>query len=195
MTCAAFLRPAHTFSAQKSFFFQKNLDNGKRACYNILRFAAMAQSVEHIIGNDEVTSSILVSSSKSTCFCKCFFCVCETALTFDKKEEENGSRPYKMAETARTPQNTFLLPPQKSSLSGAFFLLFTLFLISALFCVSRLDFLFDGIYQPHGEKRAQRADNRATEHIRGIMHADIQPRQRNQHGKHNCGNRNFLRRA
>lgn len=26
----------------------------------------MAQSVEHIIGNDEVTSSILVSSSKST---------------------------------------------------------------------------------------------------------------------------------
>ncbi len=106
-----------------------------------------------------------------------------------------GSRPYGIVGTVYTPQGTFLLPPQKSSLSGAFFLLFTLFLISALFCVSRLDFLFDGIYQPHGEKRAQRADNRATEHIRGIMHADIQPRQRNQHGKHNCGNRNFLRRA
>ncbi len=33
----------------------------------------MAQSVEHIIGNDEVTSSILVSSSRSTCFAQVLF--------------------------------------------------------------------------------------------------------------------------
>ena len=28
------------------------------------KYAAMAQSVEHVIGNDEVISSILISSSK-----------------------------------------------------------------------------------------------------------------------------------
>lgn len=100
----------------------------------------MAQSVEHIIGNDEVTSSILVSSSKSTCKSKCFFCVCETALTFDKKEAENGSLPYKMAETARTPQDTFLLPPQKSSLSGAFFLSSLYFLFPLYFAFLALIF-------------------------------------------------------
>ena len=87
--CARILRPAHTFSAQKSFFFQKNLDNGKRACYNILRFAAMAQSVEHIIGNDEVTSSILVSSSKSTRRPRVLFLRLRCRLTFDGNTAEN----------------------------------------------------------------------------------------------------------
>ena len=102
--------------------------------------AAMAQSVERVLGKDEVTSSNLVSSSKSTCFCKCFFCVCKTALTFDKKEAENGSRPYKMAETARTPQDTFLLPPQKSSLSGAFFFSSLYFLFPLYFAFLALIF-------------------------------------------------------
>ena len=43
--------------------------------------AGMAQSVEHVIGNDEVISSILITSSKSSVanatelfrFCYCFF--------------------------------------------------------------------------------------------------------------------------
>ena len=36
-------------------------------CYNIgvVGNAGMAQSVEHVIGNDEVISSILITSSKS----------------------------------------------------------------------------------------------------------------------------------
>ena len=34
-------------------------------CYNIkVASAGMAQSVEHVIGNDEVISSILITSSK-----------------------------------------------------------------------------------------------------------------------------------
>ena len=35
----------------------------------------MAQSVEHVIGNDEVISSILITSSrkKRICFCRCAF--------------------------------------------------------------------------------------------------------------------------
>ena len=53
-----------TFPHNNYFSFKKKLDKTAWTCYNILRFAAMAQSVEHIIGNDEVTSSILVSSSK-----------------------------------------------------------------------------------------------------------------------------------
>ena len=57
-----FRRAARLFSV----FFQKNVDKSQTPCYNIIRFAAMAQSVEHIIGNDEVTSSILVSSSKKS---------------------------------------------------------------------------------------------------------------------------------
>ena len=42
----------------------------KMICYNIKvvnrrRNAGMAQSVEHVIGNDEVISSILITSSKN----------------------------------------------------------------------------------------------------------------------------------
>ena len=33
----------------------------------------MAQSVEHVIGNDEVISSILITSSKKALLRKCFF--------------------------------------------------------------------------------------------------------------------------
>ena len=36
-------------------------------------FAAMAQSVEHVIGNDEVISSILISSSRKSKLSACFF--------------------------------------------------------------------------------------------------------------------------
>ena len=41
-------------------------------CYNIKvvnrrHNAGMAQSVEHVIGNDEVISSILITSSKKSC--------------------------------------------------------------------------------------------------------------------------------
>ena len=47
-------------------FFQKSIDKPKDICYNIIvaRQAGMAQSVEHVIGNDEVISSILITSSK-----------------------------------------------------------------------------------------------------------------------------------
>ena len=34
--------------------------------------AGMAQSVEHVIGNDEVISSILITSSKKALLMKCF---------------------------------------------------------------------------------------------------------------------------
>lgn len=34
----------------------------------------MAQSVEHVIGNDEVISSILITSSKKATHSGCFFC-------------------------------------------------------------------------------------------------------------------------
>ena len=44
-------------------FFQKPIDKSLLVCYNI-RVAGMAQSVEHVIGNDEVISSILITSSK-----------------------------------------------------------------------------------------------------------------------------------
>ena len=38
------------------------LDKQKALCYN-KQVAGMAQSVEHVIGNDEVISSILITSS------------------------------------------------------------------------------------------------------------------------------------
>ena len=48
---------------------KKGIDKSKRICYTIKvvseRHAGMAQSVEHVIGNDEVISSILITSSKS----------------------------------------------------------------------------------------------------------------------------------
>ena len=46
-------------------FFKKGLTNA--FCFGIItksRDAGMAQSVEHVIGNDEVISSILITSSK-----------------------------------------------------------------------------------------------------------------------------------
>ena len=48
--------------------FKKALDKGVAICYNIIveRHAGMAQSVEHVIGNDEVISSILITSSKNS---------------------------------------------------------------------------------------------------------------------------------
>lgn len=49
----------------------------------------MAQSVEHIIGNDEVTSSILVSSSKSTRMPRVLFLRLRCRLTFDGNTAEN----------------------------------------------------------------------------------------------------------
>lgn len=49
----------------------------------------MAQSVEHIIGNDEVTSSILVSSSKSTRRPRVLFLRLRCRLTFDGNTAEN----------------------------------------------------------------------------------------------------------
>ena len=44
-------------------------------CYNIKvkGHAGMAQSVEHVIGNDEVISSILITSSKNPRFFLGFF--------------------------------------------------------------------------------------------------------------------------
>ena len=36
----------------------------------------MAQSVEHVIGNDEVISSILITSSKNPALCAGFFVFC-----------------------------------------------------------------------------------------------------------------------
>ena len=41
----------------------KIVDNKSHIKYNVMAVAAMAQSVEHILGKDEVTSSSLVSSS------------------------------------------------------------------------------------------------------------------------------------
>ena len=48
---------------------KKGIDKPKRICYTIKvvnrrHNAGMAQSVEHVIGNDEVISSILITSSK-----------------------------------------------------------------------------------------------------------------------------------
>ena len=44
--------------------FQKGLDKRLRIWYNNkVASAGMAQSVEHVIGNDEVISSILITSS------------------------------------------------------------------------------------------------------------------------------------
>ena len=48
---------------------KKGIDKSKRICYTIKvvsgrHNAGMAQSVEHVIGNDEVISSILITSSK-----------------------------------------------------------------------------------------------------------------------------------
>ncbi len=52
------------FSLQKTF--QKGIDKHAFICYNIkVANAGMAQSVEHVIGNDEVISSILITSSKN----------------------------------------------------------------------------------------------------------------------------------
>ena len=48
-------------------FFAIALDNPGKICYNHTvaeSNAAVAQSVEHILGKDEVISSILISSSK-----------------------------------------------------------------------------------------------------------------------------------
>ena len=51
--------------------FQKSIDKPKDICYNIIvaRQAGMAQSVEHVIGNDEVISSILITSSRKKHIC------------------------------------------------------------------------------------------------------------------------------
>ena len=52
-------------------YFQKPLDKHTSFCYNNkvaaprCLDAAIAQSVEHVIGNDEVISSILITSSKA----------------------------------------------------------------------------------------------------------------------------------
>ena len=48
---------------------KKGIDKSKRICYTIKvvsgrHNAGMAQSVEHVIGNDEVISSNLITSSK-----------------------------------------------------------------------------------------------------------------------------------
>ena len=44
---------------------KKGIDKQNNICYNIkVAGAGMAQSVEHVIGNDEVISSILITSSK-----------------------------------------------------------------------------------------------------------------------------------
>ena len=46
-----------------------------KICYNI-KVAGMAQSVEHVIGNDEVISSILITSSnkKAHGYVRVLFC-------------------------------------------------------------------------------------------------------------------------
>ncbi len=48
--------------------FKKGIDKAGRVWYNVQVVrktnAGMAQSVEHVIGNDEVISSILITSSK-----------------------------------------------------------------------------------------------------------------------------------
>ena len=46
---------------------EKSIDKVKSICYNnkVANNAGMAQSVEHVIGNDEVISSILITSSKA----------------------------------------------------------------------------------------------------------------------------------
>ena len=59
-------------------FFKKTIDKTKALWYNVQVVrktnAGMAQSVEHVIGNDEVISSILITSSKSTFALQaCFF--------------------------------------------------------------------------------------------------------------------------
>ena len=47
--------------------FKKTIDKMDRICYNnpCCESAAMAQMVERVLGKDEVTSSILVSSSRN----------------------------------------------------------------------------------------------------------------------------------
>ena len=57
---------------------KKGIDKSKMMWYNVQVVrktnAGMAQSVEHVIGNDEVISSILITSSKKALLMKCFFC-------------------------------------------------------------------------------------------------------------------------
>ena len=68
-------------------------------------FAGMAQSVEHVIGNDEVISSILITSSKAPtqmrrCFCVYMFlysapCLLAEVFSFLKKHsQKRQSRAY-----------------------------------------------------------------------------------------------------
>ena len=57
---------------------KKALDKEESICYNYKvasKYAGMAQSVEHVIGNDEVISSILITSSRKKHICEqmCFF--------------------------------------------------------------------------------------------------------------------------
>ena len=57
---------------------KKGIDKSKMMWYNVQVVrktnAGMAQSVEHVIGNDEVISSILITSSKKAlAFASAFF--------------------------------------------------------------------------------------------------------------------------
>ncbi len=81
------------FAENSEIFFKKVLTNAfyfaiihKSSRYR-RQHAGMAQSVEHVIGNDEVISSILITSSKKARFMACFFwcnkgfVICEMTLS------------------------------------------------------------------------------------------------------------------
>ncbi len=67
--CNLLLQFAKNNETYKIFknIFEKTIDKCNYIWYNIIvaRQAGMAQSVEHVIGNDEVISSILITSSKN----------------------------------------------------------------------------------------------------------------------------------
>ena len=72
-------------------------------------------------------------------------------------------------------------PPAGGFLPQLFIFHYSFFILHFSF----FNLLLHGIDNPHGKEGAYGADDGAAEHIGGIMHADIQPRQRDQY----CHNR------
>ena len=66
--------------------FKKGIDKAGRVWYNVQVVrkanAGMAQSVEHVIGNDEVISSILITSSKKKSRASGFFFLYSSLFSF-----------------------------------------------------------------------------------------------------------------
>ena len=70
-------RAEKKYVKKRKNIFKKGIDKAGRVWYNVQVVrktnAGMAQSVEHVIGNDEVISSILITSSKKKSRASGFF--------------------------------------------------------------------------------------------------------------------------